>query len=213
MQNSTDLESLFDSENPDLLPLERLRKFLTADDPELRFLALQKLDASELQTDLALFAKLLQDIDELVKVECIELVGEAREDEFLDIVVSLLEDQSVLVRSAAAWVIGRLNASQYVSLLNNFVNKAISDREKVGAFHSLAVLDKPNQQMWLDQLFSLLHSPDYQSRSATINLLANDIELFDKHLVRSALENAVIEEKIPSVKLSIMTALNAYKVQ
>jgi HEAT repeat protein len=131
---------------------------------------------------------LLQDPNELVRIETLESLGRIGDKKAAPLIVKRLEDDRPLVRSYAARFVADLGGKKYLPELAKRKTLEKDDVAKVGLAYALFTLGESEQ---LSVLLELLSSANYAVRCASANSLsALDFTPAQHEAVLSALSYA-----------------------
>ena len=112
---------------------------------------------------------LLEDSNELVRIETLESLGRIGDKKALPLILKSLDDSSPLVRSYAARFIAELGGKGYLQVLANRNLAEQDEVAKVGLAYALFLLGDSAQ---LAVLLDLLSSDNYRVRCASANSLS-----------------------------------------
>lgn len=181
-------------------------------DSEVRMRALEKLGFvlrdKKLTADMCLhLCSALTDEDELVRCASLEALGNHPYCIGTEEIVSLLGDQSGLVRGDAAKLLGMRGDRNAEGTIQQAI--AIADEvEQVPMYFALCLLQN---SLGLDGLLKLLKSTNYLARCAATNLLPLCVSAANREVILLALTNALADECTVAAKSSISDALAEIK--
>lgn len=165
-------------------------------DEEVRYRSIQFLGTLDsTKAILGVVRRGLSDEDELVRVECAEILGSYPDCYTIEDLVPLLSDESTLVRSAALVSMGQQGNREVLDTIKSSIHN-FNRYERVSAFAALYMLGEDN---YFIELLKGLSDDDYIIRCATANLLALSIKPFHAKEAAGAIENAMIKENSRAV--------------
>lgn len=154
-------------------------------------------------------ANMLVDPDELVRIEACETLGALHDRRTAPALWRAMEDSSPLVRSYAAAALGQIGRRVDISRLRLRLNKEDSDTVKVGIYEALYAM---GQKQALDGLISLLRSPDYRVRCATVDVLSREAaDASNSSMIVELLKRAMRKEPTVAARNSMRLGIQSIR--
>lgn len=184
--------------------LKRLLELSNDEDEEVRFRSIEALaNFNVTEVMINRVRQGLADVDELVRIECVELIGDWEDSESIELIYKCLGDSSELVRSAAITCLGQIGKEDTTAvLITKFQD--LTGLERLSCAIALYTL---GQEKYLDIALSFLFDQDYRVRCATANLVSNYSEDENKWYIISKLNEALQKEDTKAAASSISKAI------
>lgn len=149
----------------------------------------------------------LSDEDELVRIECLEFIGDTRDIYSVTAVEQLLNDEEWLVRGVAALVLSKIGRDTSKKLIESKVQSADNDEELIRYYISLAVFGLDE---YVDKVFSFFNkSSNYRLKCSVANIFEDCIDYLDRGKVLKCLREAWSSEKNEVVRSSFFEAIES----
>ncbi len=136
---------------------------------------------------------LLNDKDELVRIEAIEVLGAIGNVKYAKNLLILLKDKSWLVRASVFEALGDIKAIEYIQKLKSLLSTINNNEEKVRVYYALYKLS--SKKKYLTLLLDLLNDNNYRVRCSTANLLYYLVNKKNKKRILKNL-NKVLKKEI-----------------
>lgn len=149
-------------------------RLATDDDWEVRARALEVLRETGNKTKVGVAVRAIEDSEDVVVVEAIECIVEWRALQVADKVARLLDSSSELVRSYAAWALGKIGDRRHVKGLRQRFHVARDEIEGSALAEALFTLTR--QRRYLTHLLTQLKSRDPEVRAFTSNSLVGVVD-------------------------------------
>lgn len=185
--------------------IPRLLELTEDADEEVRFRAVEAFhNLHPSDAVLQRIRECLGDEDELVRTECIELLGEWRDLESTEALYASLNDKSELVRTAASISIGQIGRKDSARLLEHQFEVSGST-EKASVAIALYILGNSE---YLDKALKLLSDENYVTRCAVANLVCDFVDDKDIQRVVPILKKALLKEGTRAATSSLRSAIS-----
>lgn len=199
----------------------RLIDFAHDENPEVRMLAVEALN--DVTNDCEIkncLGELLSDEDELVRVQCLEFIGDLRDIHLNCEVENLLNDGDALVRGVAAITLAKIGLpgafppikEKMTDLESQLDDSVEFEGEWLRYCIALAMLEvsKPDvRKYYLDKAFICFgQSKHVQTRCATANLLVDCIDYLDSESILGRLRSALDDETHKVVRGTLSSAID-----
>ncbi len=149
----------------------------------------------------------LSDADELVRIECLEFIGDTRDIYSVSAVEQLLNDEDWLVRGVAAVVLSKIGKETSKKHIESKIHSSDNDEELIRYYISLAVFGLDE---YIDKVFSFLNtSSNYRLKCSVANILEDCIDYLDREEVLKRLREALVDEKDEVVRSSFSVAIES----
>jgi HEAT repeat protein len=178
------------------------------DDAEIRMRAIEAINKSRNFYEVRdrLFEG-LNDVDELVRIECLEFIGDTRDIYFVSDVEKLLNDEAWLVRGVAAVVLSKIGNDAPKKIIESKIYGTDNDEELIRYYLSLAIY---GHDEYVEKVFSLLYtSSNYRLKCSIVNMLEDCIDFLDQQKVLMSLQKALDEENDEVVRSSLLSAVES----
>lgn len=205
MNNEQKLEEIESITNQTSNLLERVLELSQDVDREVRYRAIEFIQQSGILDTLKTVRQYLCDSDELIRVICLEILGEVQDERSVKDIDSLLDDESFLVRGAAAISLGEIGISSSIDKLLSRLSVEDDDEVKIPIYSALYSL---GQDAYLEKLLDGLNNEYYRVRCATANLLTDITNNHNKAKIIEALSIALQKEETVAASSSIKNALS-----
>jgi HEAT repeat protein len=187
--------------------LERILELSSDINWEVRYRAIEVIQQSNIIDTIKVVRKGLFDQNEIVRVSCLEFLGEIQDELSVKNIVTLLNDESYLVRGAAAISLAEIGSSCVIDKLLSRLLIEDDDEVKVPIYFSLYHL---GQEVYLEKLLNGLNNEYYRVRCATANLLVRIINDDNKSTILKALSSALEKEDSSAASSSIKNAMSCF---
>lgn len=184
----------------------RLLRLSRDADAEVRYWAIEQFAAFPLSKIIERSESGLAEPDELVRVNCLEILGDFRSAKSKKPILKCLRDKDVLVRSAAAEALADIEDKDSITILEKRINRA-DDRELVSLYGALYRLGR---RKYFKSLLGMLSNKDYVVRCAAANSLPYPAKKTDRDLALSKLRKALEAEKTRAAGSSIKGAIKYF---
>lgn len=149
-------------------------RLATDNDWQVRARALAVLRETAKKTKISVAVRALEDVEDVVVVEAIECIVEWRALRVADRIAGLLDSSSELVRSYAAWALGKIGGRRHVKVLRQRFKVAHDKIE--GSAVAEALFKLTRQHRYLAHLLVQLKSRDPEVRAFTSNSLVGIVD-------------------------------------
>jgi len=184
--------------------LNRILELSQDADWEVRYQSIECIQQSGVLDSLKRVRQGLYDSKELVRVVCLEVLGEVQDERSVKDIKSLLNDASPLVRGAAALSLGKIGIGESIDDLLSRLQVEDDDEVKIPIYAALYTL---GQDDYLENLLEGLNNEYYRVRCASANLLTDIANEHNNVKIVEALSLAFQREKTVAASSSIKNAL------
>ena len=174
-------------------------------DDEVRYRSIECLENLGLRSALNAARSGLDDSDELVRIACLELLGELEDKISLARIARLIHDPEPLVRGAAAIAIAQMRGGRLSKHLRKRL--LIEKGETRVAFY--AALYLLGDEVYLKKLLNALRMANYRARCFAANLLVECATDKTRPMILGKLARALEKEKTVAAASSIKNAVAA----
>lgn len=204
MNTEQKLEEIESITNSTSYLLNRVLELSQDADWEVRYQAIEFIQQSGVLDTLKRARQGLYDSKELVRVVCLEILGEVHDERSVKDIKSLLNDASSLVRGAAALSLGEIGISGSIDELLSRLQVEDDDEVKIPIYAALYTL---GQDEYLENLLEGLSNEYYRVRCASANLLTDIANEHNNSKIVKALSIAFQREETVAASSSIKNAL------
>lgn len=208
------LESIGDSKNFSKFNMELLKRLSQDEEDQVRAKVAELLVLSDSPFSEEILINLLEDVDELVRVNACDSLSVSSSHNVINLLKSIiLKDKSSLVRGYAALSIGDIAIS--ISYDNKeleafFITALLKERVKWVKINFYKVLYLLGDESYLNLLIHELENKSYKCRSLTVNTLSELISSKNSELIIKALTERLEIEKTVAVRSAIKKTLQNF---